>query len=93
MNDETLAFTKYSLNWHALVKLEVMSLVTLLKYDLSACRQPRSVVILKENTPLTSVICESILILMISSSISQRPYWPILLVLKAANFLPCFHHI
>ena len=52
MNDETLAFTKYSLNWHALVKLEVMSLVTLLKYDLSACRQPRSVVILKEtHTP------------------------------------------
>ena len=50
-----------------------MSLVTLLKYDLGACLQPRSVAILKENTPLTSVICETILILMISSSISQRP--------------------
>ena len=74
MNDETLAFTKYSLNWHSLVKPEVMSLVTLLKYDLGACLQPRSVAILKENTPLTSVICETILILMISSSISQRPY-------------------
>ena len=74
-NDETLAFTKskHSLNWHALVKSEVMSLVTLLKYDLGACLQPRSVAILKENTPLTSVICETILILMISSSISQRP--------------------
>ena len=37
MNDETLAVTKYSLNWHSLVKPEVMSLVTLLKYDMSAC--------------------------------------------------------